>query len=221
MRARRSVKNRADRPRIFNLGLNKTGTSSFHQAMVILGFRSLHWGGPRVHELVEASFVAREPLLTNLHQRYDAFSDIGPLSRRFKLLDAQYPGSRFVLTVRPVEGWLESRRRHVESNVRLRDAGRYTGTFLVVDEEKWRRDWDTHLAQVRTYFAGRLDFLEIDMTDDPSWRPFCELLGVPEPDAAFPWDNRGREANSPTSRLRRLTGASRTRVRGGGTADRR
>lgn len=43
---------------------------------------------------------------------------------------------------------------------------------------------------VRDYFAGRDDFLEIHITSNPRWRPFCDLLGVAEPNAAFPWVNR-------------------------------
>ena len=40
------------RPRIFGLGLNKTATTSLHRALELLGFRSLHWGGPTVRQTV-------------------------------------------------------------------------------------------------------------------------------------------------------------------------
>jgi len=122
------------RPRVFGIGLNKTGTSSFHAAMTLLGFESLHWGGPPIRHTVEASLASGRPLLSDLDPRYDAFSDILALSTNFALLDAQYPGSRFVLTVRPVDSWIDSRRRHVETNIRRKAAGEYDGTFLVVDE---------------------------------------------------------------------------------------
>jgi hypothetical protein len=191
-----SAEKRPDRPRVFGIGLNKTGTSSFHEAMTILGYESLHWGGPPVHKLVQAALDDGLPLLANLDQRYDAFSDIGLLSRRFKMLDRQYRGSHFVLTVRPIDEWVDSRRRHVENNVRRKARGEYDGTFLVVDEPKWRNEWTSHLANVRAYFEGRSDFLEIDITADPNWRPFCELLGVPEPDVPFPWANRDKSRAS-------------------------
>ena len=223
LRRRRGADAPADRPRIFNVGFNKTGTSSFHRAMEILGFQSLHWGGPRVHELVQTSFAAKEPLLTRLDPRYDAFSDIGPLSRRFPLLDEQYPGSHFILTVRPVEEWLDSRRRHVEYNRDRQALGAYRGDFLEVDEKRWREDWEDHVQRVRSYFDGRRDFLEIDLTRNPSWEPLCELLGRPIPTVAFPWDNLAREPSSfpimrhPTAafaRLWRSSGAMSRRVRG-------
>jgi Sulfotransferase domain len=181
---------RPDRPRVFGVGLNKTGTSSFHEAMTLLGFRSLHWGGPAIRQLVEGSLDAGEPLLARLDPTYDAFSDILALSSNYRLLDAQYPGSRFVLTVRPVDDWIDSRRRHVETNIRRRAAGEYDGHFLVVDEAAWRAEWAGHVAGVRDYFGDRTDFLELDLATSAGWAPLCELLGVDLPDAPYPWANR-------------------------------
>ena len=183
---------RSDRPRIFGIGLNKTATSSLHEALTLLGYRSLHDGGPAVHDAVKAAFDTKRPLLSNLDQTFDAFSDIGFLSRRFGFLDRQYPGSRFVLTVRPVDEWVDSRRRHVQRNIELKQAGGYDGTFLVVDEERWREEWHHHMQRVRDYFGDRRDILEVDLTRNPSWKPLCELLGVPVPDDPFPWANRDR-----------------------------
>lgn len=181
-----------DRPRIFCIGLNKTGTSSFHEAMQILGFDSLHWGGTKIAKKVRRAIDAGAPLLSNLSRRHDAFSDIGSLSRRFVLLDSQYPGSRFVLTVRPVDEWLDSRRRHVERNMERSAEGSYNGTFLEIDEPAWREEWKQHLDRVHSYFGDRDDFLEIDITRSQSWEPFCRLLDVDIPGEAFPWENRDR-----------------------------
>ncbi|MEY2458945.1 MAG: hypothetical protein QOG30_775, partial [Acidimicrobiaceae bacterium] len=130
-----------DRPRIFGIGLNKTGTSSLHEALTILGYESLHWGGPAVRRLIEVSLERGEPLLSRLDPSLDAFSDVQALSTNFDRLDDQYPGSRFVLTVRPLEQWLDSRRRHVESNLRRKAAGDYEGGFVTIDEEAWRTEW--------------------------------------------------------------------------------
>jgi len=188
-----------DRPRIFGIGLNKTGTSSFHEAMTILGYQSLHWGGPPIRREVETSIAAGEPLLTRLDPAYDAFSDIEALSENFALLDEQYPGSRFVLTVRPVDEWLDSRRRHVQKNIRRKEEGEYTGHFLDIDEDGWRRRWHRHMSSAREYFAGRDDFVEIDITAGPGWSPFCEVLGVSEPDEPFPWENRDKVDRDPNA----------------------
>ena len=184
------------RPRVFCIGLNKTGTTSFHDAMTTLGLRSFHWGGPPIRRLVEAALDEGRPLLEDLDPSIDCFSDIEALTLNFDLLDAQYPGSRFVLTVRPLEDWLDSRRRHVATNVERKAAGDYNGNFLEVDEPAWRELWNTHVDRARTYFAGRDDYLEIDITAGAGWEPLCRLLGEPVPDAPFPWTNRGAEHTS-------------------------
>jgi hypothetical protein len=175
---------------VFGIGLNKTGTSSFHEAMTTLGFESLHWGGPSIRLAVEAALATHRPLLSDLSPRYDAFSDILALSTNFALLDSQYPGSRFVLTVRPVDEWIHSRRRHVETNIRRKEAGEYDGTFLTVDEAGWRAEWDRHVSAVRRYFTGRSDYLELDLATTAGWEPLISFLEVPAPDQPYPWANR-------------------------------
>jgi hypothetical protein len=191
---------RSDRPRIFCIGLNKTATTSLHEALTMLGFESLHWGGPAVRKIVEVSIAAGEPLLTRLDPRFDAFSDVLPLSENYELLEEQYPGSRFILTVRPVDDWIESRRRHVEKN-RLRHAtGDYRGAFLTVDEESWRQEWKRHVEHARSHFEGRDDFLEVDLTRCHDWDPLCRFLGVPVPPQPFPWKNRGTRSDAVTPR---------------------
>lgn len=188
-----------DRARIFCIGLNKTGTSSFDEAVTLLGFASLHWGGPRVREAVEAALAAGRPLLSNLDARYDAFSDIEVLSKNFVLLDEQYPGSKFILTVRPIDDWIDSRRRHVQRNVRRKEAGEYNGTFLEVKEDEWREDWYRQVSQARSYFNGRSDFLEYDIVAGLGWEPLCSLLDVPEPKTEFPWVNRTKPVDQTVS----------------------
>jgi hypothetical protein len=188
---------RPDRPRIFGVGLNKTGTSSFDKALKILGFESLHDGGSEVHDAVKQAIDDGTPLLSNLDQKFDAFSDIGLLSRRFRVLDSQYPGSRFVLTTRPFDAWLDSRTRHVERNIALKEAGEYDSTFLVIDEDKWTEEWEVHMERVHTYFAGRADLLEVDFTNNPEWGPLCRFLCLDEPEEPFPWVNRDEALHVP------------------------
>ena len=175
--------------------MNKTGTTSLHAALKALGFPSLHDGGPAVHDSVQRAIDEGVPLLSHVDRRYDAFSDIGLLARRFRLLDVQYPGSRFVLTVRPVDEWVASRCRHVEQNQRRQAVGRYTGDFLRVDEAAWEAEWNRHVDGARRYFRDRSDFVEIDLTADPSWGPICALLSVPQPSRPFPKRNVSRASS--------------------------
>ncbi|MFZ6004067.1 MAG: sulfotransferase [Actinomycetota bacterium] len=178
------------RPLVFGIGLNKTGTISLHEALETLGYRSLHWGGPASRVAVERALREGAPLLTYLGD-YNAFSDIQRLSVSFDLLDEQYPGSRFVLTTRSLEGWLDSRRRHVERN-RLRiETGEYDGTFLEVDLEAWTSLYREHHERVRAYFRDRPnDLLVMDITAGDDYQALCPFLGLPEPATPFPWRHR-------------------------------
>lgn len=176
--------------KVFGIGLNKTGTISLHEALETLGLRSLHWGGPEVRKIVEDAADAGRPLVDDLPD-YDAYSDIWALSCRFALLAEQYPGSRFVLTTRDVDGWIESRRRHVERNRVRAAAGQYTGTFLEVEPDAWRTEYADHHRAVERFFADRDDLLVLRITDGEGYERLCPFLGLPDPGVPFPARHRG------------------------------
>lgn len=177
------------RPRVFGIGLNKTGTISLHEALEVLGYRSLHWGGPPIRKVVEDNAEAGRPLLTGIDE-HDAFSDIFALSERFDVLDEQYPGSRFVLTTRPIEHWVESRRKHVLRNRERAARGEYTGTFLEVEPERWRAEFHAHHERVAEHFEGRGDLLVLRIAAGDGWERLCPFLDLPVPDQAFPHRHR-------------------------------
>jgi Sulfotransferase domain len=176
--------------KVFCIGLNKTGTRSLHLALERLGLRSLHWGGPargpQIRALVEQSAREGRPLLEDIDD-VDAYSDILALSTRFDLLDGQYPGSRFILTTRDLDAWLDSRRRHVEENLARQASGDYAGTFVTVDLDAWTREMEDHVARVRAHFAGRPDdLLVMDISAGDGWEQLCPFLGLPVPEDPFP-----------------------------------
>jgi Sulfotransferase domain len=193
--------------KVFGIGLNKTGTSSLHEALSALGYTSLHFAGPERAALIRRAVAERKPLLHYLDPRYDAFSDT-PITNYFYLADVQYPGSKFILTVRDLDDWLDSRRRHVEKNQRKRAMGQYEGKFLNVNLEAWEAEYRHHEGAVRSYFANRPgDLLVLDIAAGQRWEPLCEFLGHPLPDEPFPWRNKFRPGfrtrQRPTTALER------------------
>ncbi len=178
-----------NQPKIFCIGMNKTGTISLHEALETLGYRSLHWGGPEIAIQIMMCAEADKPLLSDIGD-WDAYSDIWVLSERFDVLDRQHPGSRFILTTRPREDWVESRRKHVLRNQERAARGEYTGNFLDIDPDAWRAEWDLHHQRVAAHFAGRDDLLTIDITAGDGWELLCPFLGHPIPDQPFPWRHR-------------------------------
>jgi hypothetical protein len=184
-----------ERPKVFGIGLNKTGTISLHEALETLGFRSLHWGGPEVKHAVLRALSENRPLVDDLGP-YDAYSDIEPLSQNFDVLHAQYPGARFVLTTRDVESWVDSRRRHVERNLRRQEQGLYHGNFVEVDEAAWREEHRRHHERVLTFFGARPgDLLVMSIVEGDGYEVLCPFLGVERPEAEFPWRHRDASAD--------------------------
>lgn len=178
------------RGRIFGIGLNKTGTISLHEALTTLGYRSLHWGGPEVRVVVEKALADGRGLVDDFAD-VDAFSDIWRLSENFELLDRQYPGSRFVFTTRPLDDWIESRRKHVERNVARAETGEYTGNFLEVDPDAWAAEYKLHHERVAAYFEGRENLLVLRITEGDGYERLCPFLGAVEPAAPFPARHKG------------------------------
>jgi Sulfotransferase domain len=177
--------------KVFCIGLNKTATTSLHQALEALGFRSLHWGGPATRARIERAMAEGRPLVDDL-AGFEAFSDIQVLSDNFELLDRQYPGSKFILTTRELESWIESRRRHVLGNVARKQHRQYDGDFLTVDDAAWTKQYDDHHARVHAYFADRPDdLLVMDIVAGDGYELLCPFLGLPVRDEPFPWRHRG------------------------------
>jgi hypothetical protein len=178
--------------KIFGIGLNKTGTSSLHRALELLGYRSVHFGGLETHDLVVRAIDERRPLLHYLDPEPDAICDVLTVTYYFYLADVSYPGSKFILTLRDIDEWLDSRRRHVERNQQMKEAGKYEGAFLTVDIDMWAIEYRRHEAVVRSYFADRPADLLAFRPQDGDWEPLCTFLGVPAPALPFPWENRDR-----------------------------
>lgn len=174
------------RGKVFGIGLNKTGTRSLASATRLLGLRTMHKGDEATSALVDRAADEGVPLLTHLGAGFDAYFDVHGLVTRFAEVDAQYPGSRFILTTRDLDGWLDSREKHVQAN-RQREG--YDGTFLTVDRQAWIAEREAHHAAVHAYFAGRTDLLVLDVVDGERWEVLAPFLGVRAPRVAFPWEN--------------------------------
>ncbi len=90
--------------KVFVIGLHKSGTTSIHHLFKNLGLHSEHsvvWSDPR----------------NKLHRyMFDAFSD-GPV-HMFARLDRDFPSARFILNVRDLDQWLDSRRHHIDYEMR-------------------------------------------------------------------------------------------------------
>ncbi len=178
--------------KIIGIGLPKTGTSSLHHALEILGFRSVHFP----HDPQTVAQVRAGDYALNVLAEADAISDV-PIPVIFPQLDLAFPGSRFIQTDRDVDGWIESERRAPFNADRpaLGSARDFYRAILygVTDfnEDRFRLVHAQHLAMVESYFSGTRarDLLRMDITRGDGWDALCSFLNVPVPDVPFPRSN--------------------------------
>src|SRR5215212_6804140 len=91
--------------KVFGIGLSRTGTTSLTKALRILGYRAVHCPLSIVRFNGKGLQLSAEVV-----DRYDAFTD-SPVARMYRELDYACPGSKFILTTRPIEKWMASVRR--------------------------------------------------------------------------------------------------------------
>tara|TARA_R100001163_G_C5040284_1_gene178566 strand:- start:588 stop:1193 length:606 start_codon:yes stop_codon:yes gene_type:complete len=87
--------------KIFNLGMSKTGTTSFHSLMEELYLTSTHDISISEHTVDE---LKKEFTLK------DCYS--GALCHRFKDIYTTFPNAKYILTIRDEHDWLKSARKH-------------------------------------------------------------------------------------------------------------
>jgi hypothetical protein len=184
-----------DAPKVFEIGLSRTGTSSLHAGLRQLGYHSVHWLNPISHDLIQS----KDFLL------FDAFSDIC-VSHQFEWLYHTYPNSKFIYTTRDVQSWRISLQSHYERmhadgalqslrtaayKSRFRNAGGEMDNNLYARHDSWENAYRAFDTRVRSFFDGpRSDrFLELAVVKGEGWNTLCPFLGHPTPDKAFPYLN--------------------------------
>jgi hypothetical protein len=170
-----------NRPPCWGIGLGRTGTVSFCDALRLLGYTRVRHNPP---------FEMLRDLEGGADNGVVAF---------YKYLDYKFPGSKFVLTLRPLESWLESAAyasrifpiKSIDDDIPImrRMTIYETVTF---DREKYIATYERHHADVRRYFAGRDDLLEMSIVEGDGWEKLCPFLGLPPPAAPFPFLHRRR-----------------------------
>lgn len=176
---------------VFNIGFNRAGTTSLVEALNYLQIPSLHhkYQGIRLFDLIQQNMRLGQRLFYGMDQGYQGFSDFAG-QHFFALLDKQYPGSKFILTIRSLETWLESRERKVLRNRANPD---YRYHFLKIDREAWTKEYMACLQDVRDHFKGRNeDLLIIDIPSGDGWEKLCPFLNKSVPGLPFPRKNVSR-----------------------------
>jgi hypothetical protein len=181
--------------RIFGIGMHKTATTSLHESLQILGYDSEHWKSAHWAKAIWTEMKA-EGRSSTLERHY-ALCDL-PITILYKELDKAYPGSKFILTIRDENKWIESVRRHWDYDLnqfrRVWDADPFSHFIHKqiygqknFDAEIFLARYRRHNAEVIEYFKSRPDDLLVFNSNN--WPKLCQFLKRPIPDVPYPLRN--------------------------------
>ncbi|MFC0876135.1 sulfotransferase [Saccharicrinis sp. FJH2] len=201
--------------KIFCIGLNKTGTTSFKSVMIEHG---IIVGDQRAGELLLENWQKRDfRKLYRLCKTAQAFQD-APFSfpDTYKFLDRKFPGSKFILTIRDnPEQWYNSITRfhsklwadgkRIPTKEDLMNAnyifkGRpWIGNralFNTPENDPYKKEelinyYNQHNEDVLDYFKNRDgDLLVINVAERKSYINLCNFIGIKPIRDSFPWENK-------------------------------
>ncbi len=180
--------------KIFCIGLNKTGTRSINTALNMMKLRAAHHHVPsgRIGEIFKYNLENNEKILSGL-ENYVAYSDWidmeGTNNDFFKIMDQQYPGSKFIYTDRNLESWIESRIKHIKKIDRLESYQKMypDSIWYNMNTDAWREEYRNHKQDVLDYFKDReKDLLIFNVFEGDDWKELCSFLQAPIPSRQFP-----------------------------------
>ena len=199
--------------KILGIGLSKTGTKSLIGALAQCGLQTAHYIEHVQLQRGMGTWFSGD-FETDSLADCDAAADL-PIAPFFAQLDQRYPGSKFILTVREIESWLSSVRKHwqraplkkkriqfgkkksVEQYRRLLRLTTYGMDDFCEDRFRWV--YETHLSSVQKHFENRPnDLLILDICAGEGWDRLGPFLGslVNRPLGAtqFPWENKAPQS---------------------------
>jgi len=167
-------------PKVWGIGLARTGTTTLCEVFRRLGYQTV---------LHNPHF----PLL----ETADAAAD-NECALFYRYLDYRFPGSKFILTTRPLKDWLKSIKFVLDTypissrqeNIAIFRRMTLYGT-VSFDEAKMICAYLQHHREVRHYFHDRADdLLEVDFAQCNGWERICAFLDLPVPGEPFPHLNK-------------------------------
>lgn len=173
-----------EKQKVFIIGLPRTGTTSVSVALLEQGLKVAHMA------FTKAAFI-----------QADAISD-APCFSDYQQLDCLFPQAKFVYLNRNMAKWVPSMQMLLGKMLPHLDA--QTGRFHPILKRSFRhvfaidkvnnpldsqhliQCYQTHHAQVLAYFAGRDDFISIDISQAGSLGRLLQFLALSSTQAISP-----------------------------------
>jgi len=182
------------RPKIFCVGLSRTGTTTFNAVMTRLGF--LARSGPSGLGLALYE-RGRFDDICAIADGYDCLCDL-PYPLLYDKLAERYPDSLFVLTTRSSEDkWLESLRALNLRNGPTEAFRTAYGCYEVAGhEDQLLALYREHNESVRQFFAGSDRFVEVCWEEGDGMQKIGAMLGIDVAGLSAPVANASADKNA-------------------------
>ncbi len=172
--------------KVLGIGFHKTGTTSLHKALRILGYDVC---GPR-RELASDLIKGDYSKILKITMHYNAFED-NPWPLLFRLFDKTYPNCKFVLTIRDEKKWINSVKNHFGFRKTKMRQWIYGVGSPVGNEDIYLKRYRRHNREVKKYFANRPnDLLILSLEQGHGWKELCSFLDHEIPNNSFPHANK-------------------------------
>lgn len=158
--------------KIFIIGFNRCGTRTLHYFFKDNNLKSIHWDNNNLVDVFENNIKNGNKLLENgktINKKVNSncnyceanvFSDMTKhiinkdAKDYYKRLDKDYPNSKFILNIRNVDKWIQSRIKHNNGNV-LNEQMNFHNCDEKQIEIIWKNMYEKHILDVKDYFENR------------------------------------------------------------------
>ena len=197
-------------PKVFGIGMWKTGTTSLEHALQQLGYKHsdnvkefgkfptqflsrnvragfVNKGIPATHNYDYDNFSKEEEsLIKNVMNKYSCFTD-HPWMWCYKKAYEIYPDAKFILTLRKDDEAL------ARSSLGYATRGGHPPSTCPTKKENFITRYRKHNEAVREFFNhNNANYLEVCFENGDGWKEICEFLDKPLPSpSVFPHSNRG------------------------------
>jgi len=173
-------------PRVFAIGLERTGTRSLARALENLGYSVTGQNGPLNRPRI--SKVYRDVAIRTSYKAEAFYGNPWPLV--FQDMSRLWPNAKFILTIRDPQEWVASMAKSFGGTQTHIRRLQYGHGDPVGQEPQYIERMIAHETAVREYFReAPSSFLTMDITAGDGYKTLSDFLKKPFPEDGFPHES--------------------------------